>query len=86
MRREVSCSCRRPSRPRAIRPSALDATPLRYPIIQGGSAMYQIARFTTMDWRGREGHDCWFAGREFGLTLSTGLSGARAPDCLVCTR
>jgi hypothetical protein len=51
---EQSCSRRRPSRPRTVRPSAPDAAPPRYPHVQGGSAAYRTARFATAAWRGRE--------------------------------
>ena len=53
-RRAVPCSRRRPSRPRTVRPSTLDAAPSRYPHVQGGSAAYRTARFATAAWRGRE--------------------------------
>jgi hypothetical protein len=42
------------SRPRAVRPSAPDAAPLRYPHVQGGSVVFRTARFATAArrWRG----------------------------------
>jgi hypothetical protein len=57
-RREVPCSHRRISRPRLVRPSALDAAPPRYPHVQGGSAAYRTARFATAAMRGREASGC----------------------------
>jgi hypothetical protein len=66
-RRAVPCSRRRPSSPRAVRPSAPDVAPPRYPHVQGGSAAYRTARFATAAWRGREvGGGCQFAGGELG--------------------
>ena len=52
-RRAVPCSRRRPSRPRTVRPSAPDATPLRYPHVQGGSTAIRNVRFATVARRGR---------------------------------
>jgi hypothetical protein len=67
MRRAVSCSRRRPSRPRTVRPSAPDAAPPRYPHVQGGSTAYRTARFATAAWQGREvSGGCSFAGGELG--------------------
>jgi hypothetical protein len=66
-RRAVPCSRRCPSRPRTVRPSALDAAPPRYPHVQGGSAAYRTARFTTAAWRGREASGYSFAGGKLGL-------------------
>jgi hypothetical protein len=65
-RRAVSCSCRRPSRPRTVRPSAPDVAPPRYPHVQGGSAVYRTARFATAAWRGREASGYSFAGGKLG--------------------
>jgi hypothetical protein len=66
-RRAVLCSRRRPSRPRAVRPSAPDAAPPRYPHVQGGSAMFRTARLVMTDrqWRGAGGYS--FTGGELGL-------------------
>jgi hypothetical protein len=65
--RAVSCSRRRPSRPRTVRPSAPDTAPPRYPHVQGGSAAYRTARFATAAWRGREvSGGCSFADRKLG--------------------
>jgi hypothetical protein len=66
-RRAVQCSRRRPSRPRAVHPSALDATPPRYPHVQGGSIMFRTARFTTVARRERGAGDCSFSGGKLGL-------------------
>jgi hypothetical protein len=66
-RRAVPCSRQRPSRPRTVLPSALDAAPPRYPHIQGGSAAYRTARFAMAAWRGREASGYSFAGGELGL-------------------
>jgi hypothetical protein len=66
-RRAVSCSCQRPSRPRAVHPIAPDAVPPRYPHVQGGSAAYRTARFVTTARRGREAGDCSFSGGELGF-------------------
>jgi hypothetical protein len=51
-RRAVLCSRRRPSRPRAVRPSAPDAAPPRYPHVQRGNAAFRTARFATATRRG----------------------------------
>jgi hypothetical protein len=52
-RRTITCSPRRPLRPHAVRPSALDAAPprsLRYPHVLGGSVAYRTARFNMVAW------------------------------------
>jgi hypothetical protein len=61
-------SRRRPSRPRAVRLSAPDAAPLRYPHVQGGSAAFRTARFATVARRGRGAGDCSFTGGELGFS------------------
>jgi hypothetical protein len=51
--RAVLCHRRRPSRPLAIRPSAPNAAPLRYPHVQRVSATFRTARFAISAKRGR---------------------------------
>jgi hypothetical protein len=68
MHQAVSCSCRHPSRPRAVHPSAPHEESLRYPHVQGGSAAYRTARFATVAWRGREASDCSFTCGKLGFS------------------
>jgi hypothetical protein len=51
-------------------PSAIDATPLRYPHVLGGSAVYRTARFAMAAMRGREASDCSFAGCKIRVNLT----------------
>jgi hypothetical protein len=66
MHRTMSCSRLYPSHPRMVHPRVPYAASPRYPHVQWGSTAYRTARFATVAWRGREGHNCWFDGGELG--------------------